>query len=516
MDVIGGLIKETTKLASKKYVSELNPETDNHDQTNLLYNALTYAQLTDFGIVYKFNEIVRTASFLDQFKKNVPITDYESFSKLWLKRSLEGKANVYWPGKIKNFALTSGTTGASSKRIPVSNEMIQFFNKTAKRQVLQLHQLDIPTSVYESSALLIGGSTELKKFETHKEGDLSGILIKNKSLIHSMVSKPGKRISKMTDWNEKMNAIVKKAPKWNIGVIAGVPAWTSILLERIISEYNLTNIHEIWPHLSVYMHGGVFLEPYEERLKQCFGNRVHFKNTYLASEGYFAYQEYADNSGDMKLLTNHGVFYEFIDTKYLDKIQQNDYKDLPTLSLDEVQPDKNYVMVITTYAGLWRYLNGDIIKFTDVKKKKIRIVGRTSYSLNVAGEHLSEENLTEAIKLTGELLGVQVGEFCVHTDKDNNRHKWYIGSKQSVDCQKFSAVLNHFLIELNDDYATARKHLLKAPRIKSLPLEKFYEFMEYQGKIGGQHKFPRVLSQELTKKWEHFLSNSDFTLVSAS
>lgn len=516
MDVIGGLIKETTKLASKKYRSETATGIESQMQAQLLYNALTFAQMTDFGIVHKFNEIVRRNDFVDQYKQNVPITDYESFSKLWLNRSLEGKLNVHWPGKMKHFALTSGTTGSSSKRIPVSNEMIQYFNKTAKKQVLQLHQLDIPTSVFECNALLIGGSTELKKVANHKEGDLSGILIKNKSLIHSMVSKPGKRISKMTDWNEKMNAIVKKAPNWNIGVIAGVPAWTSILLERIISEYNLTNIHEMWPHLSVYMHGGVFLEPYEERLKECFGNKVHFRNTFLASEGYFAYQEFTDNSGDMKLLTDQGIYYEFIDSQHLERIQKRDYKEIPTLTLDEVEPDKNYIMVITTYAGLWRYLNGDVIRFTDVERKRIRIVGRTSYSLNVAGEHLSEDNLTEAIKLTGELLGAQVGEFCVYTDKDNNRHKWYIGSKQSVDCQKFSAVLNHFLVELNDDYATARKHLLKAPRIKSLPLDKFYEFMEHQGKIGGQHKFPRVLTQDLTKKWENFLSNSEYSLVSAS
>lgn len=516
MDVIGGLIKETTKLASKKYRSEEIDDLQNEEQKQLLYNALTYAQLTDFGLVHRFGEIVRNSEFVDQFKANVPLTDYNTFCNLWLKRSLEGKPNVFWPGRIKHFALTSGTTGASSKRIPVSNEMIQYFNKIARKQVLQLHQLDIPTAVYESSALLIGGSTELTKYETHKEGDLSGILIKNKSLIHSMVSKPGKRISKMSDWNEKMNAIVKKAPKWNIGVIAGVPAWTSILLERIIAEYNLSNIHEMWPHLSVYMHGGVFLEPYKERLEQCFGNKVHFRNTFLASEGYFAYQDFTDSSGDMRLLTNSGVFYEFIDVQYLERIQQKEYEGIPTLTLNEVQPDKNYIMVITTYAGLWRYLNGDVVKFTDVKNKKIRIVGRTSYSLNVAGEHLSEENLTEAVKLTGELLGVHIGEFCVHTDKDNNRHKWYIGSKQSVDCQKFSAVLNHFLVQLNDDYATARKHLLKAPRIKSLPLDKFYEFMEYQGKVGGQHKFPRVLSHELTKKWEHFLSNSEFALVSAS
>lgn len=516
MDVIGGLIKETTKIASKKYEKYPKITLDNSDQTQLLYNALSFAQITDFGIVHKFNEIIRDPDFVQSFQDQVPITNYEMFKSIWLERCLEGKSNVIWPGRIKYFALTSGTTGDSSKRIPVSNEMIKYFNKTAKKQVLQLHQLDIPTTVFESSALLIGGSTKLNKFESSKQGDLSGILIKNKSFIHSLLSKPGKKISKMSDWNEKMNAIVKKAPNWNIGVIAGVPAWTSILLERIIAEYNLTNIHEMWPNLSVYMHGGVFMEPYKDRLDKCFGNKVHYKNTFLASEGYFAYQEFTDSSGDMKLLTNEGVFYEFIDVKYLDQVQRRDYKGIPTLTLDQVEPFKNYIMVITTYAGLWRYLNGDIIKFTDVKRKKIRIVGRTSYSLNVAGEHLSEENLTEAIQLTGELLGIDVGEFCIHTDKDNNRHKWYIGTNQKVDSQKFSAVLNHFLTELNDDYATARKHLLKAPRIKSLPLEKFYEFMEYQGKIGSQHKFPRVLNQELTKKWESFLSNSEFDLVSAS
>lgn len=516
MDVIGGLIKGTTKIAGKKYLKQTEFDIDILNQKNLLYTALVHAQLTDFGVVHKFGEIIREPEYIDAFKKNVPITDYTRFHPLWLKRSLEGKSNVTWPGKIKYFALTSGTTGDSSKRIPVSEDMVKIFNKTARRQVLQLHQLSVPTAIFESSALLIGGSTELKKVDSHKEGDLSGILIKNKTLIHSMVSKPGKRISKMPDWNDKMNAIVKKAPKWNIGVIAGVPAWTSILLERIIAEYGLNNIHEMWPNLSVYMHGGVFMEPYEERLNKCFGKPVHFKNTFLASEGYFAYSRFSDPSSDMKLLTKEGVFYEFIDCTYLEQIQKKDYDGIPTLTIDEVEPNKNYIMVITTYSGLWRYLNGDIIKFTDVKQKKVKIVGRTSYSLNVAGEHLSEENLTEAIKLTGALLGVDVGEFCVHTDKDNNRHKWYIGTTQKVDSQKFSAVLNHFLVELNDDYDTARKHLLKAPRIKSLPLEKFYEFMEFQGKVGGQHKFPRVLNLELTKKWENFLSNSEFELVSAS
>lgn len=516
MNVIGGLIKETTKVASKKYEKPAVKKFNNSDQYLLLYNAINFAKSTDFGIINKFNEIIQNRNFVQSFQNQVPITNYEMLNSDWLKRCLEGKSNVIWPGRIKYFALTSGTTGDSSKRIPVSNEMIKYFNKTSKKQVLQLHKLKIPTTVFESSALLIGGSTKLKKLENHREGDLSGILIKNKSFIHSLLSKPDKKISKMHDWNEKMNAIVRKAPNWNIGIIAGVPAWTSLLLERIIAEYNLSNIHEIWPNLSVYMHGGVFIEPYKERLDQCFGNTVHFKNTFLASEGYFAYQEFTDSSGDMKLLTNEGVFYEFIDAQYLEKVQSKNYAGIPTLTLDQVEPYKNYIMVITTYAGLWRYLNGDIIRFTDVERKKIRIVGRTSYSINLAGEHLSEENLTEAVQLTSELLGVDVGEFCIHIGKDKNRHQWYIGTNQKVCSQKFSAVLNHFLAELNDDYATARKHLLKAPRIKSLPLEKFYNFMEYQGKIGSQNKFPRVLNPELTKKWETFLSNSEFDLISTS
>lgn len=514
MELLGGIIKEATKLVYNKQKSQVDDSpTAIQEQHQLLYNMLLHANLTDFGIVHGFNEILGDPQFACSFSKKIPLTNYEMFYDRWLQHTLEGKSNVIWPGKIKYFALSSGTTKASSKRIPVTESMIRQFQKITKKQIIEIHELDLPRSVFESSVLLVGGSTKLKKVDSRFEGDLSGILIKNKTLLSTIFSKPGKKTLKIKDWNEKIDILVRKAPKWNIGVITGVPSWIALLMERIIEEYKLNSIHDIWPELTMVVHGGVFIEPHISRLEASFSKPVVYRNTFLASEGYFGYQGNSTEEGAMRLLTNEGIYYEFIEETYSDQIKNNLLDDIPTLTIDQVENGKNYIMVITTYSGLWRYLNGDIIQFKNVKKKEFKIIGRTSYSLNLAGEHLSEENLTKAIQLSADLLGVSINEFCVYPARNKQRHNWYIGSNQKVDNQKFSALLNHFLMKLNDDYATARKHVLKAPKVKSLPIQKFYEFMEFNNKLGGQNKFPRVMNEDQIRKWEQFLSNSDYELI---
>ena len=373
MPLIGRLLKTTTALSYRKNARKT---LGYKHQLEVLSYLLSKSKSTKFGISHEFQEILNTSNQLKKFQKNVPVTSYDEFYEKWLKYSLLGEKDNTWRGRVKYYALSSGTTGSPSKRIPITVEMIRSFQKTSIRQLSLLHGLDLPQSFFNTSLLAVGGSTKLNYKETHVEGDLSGILKKHTSFIVSPFAKPGPRISGMSDWNKKLDVMVQRAPKWDIGIIAGIPSWCLMLMERIVEHYQLDTIHDIWPNLHVYVHGGVFMEPYLERLNRISKHKINLLDTYLASEGYFGYQ-LDDSRTGMKLLMNNGIFFEFIpfNSEYFDesgKIKPN----AQAYTVSQVKEGVDYALVISTNAGLWRYLIGDLVRFVDIEEYEIIITGR--------------------------------------------------------------------------------------------------------------------------------------------
>ena len=493
MAVIGKLLKKTNEISYKKIFKKGK---DYNNQLRTLYKLLDKAKFTRFGNEYHFEGIVISENLVEDFQQTVPITYYEEFHDKWLAKTIAGEKNHTWPGKINHFALSSGTTGSSSKRIPVTKQMIRSFHKTSMHQTSTFYKLQLSDKFYEAKFLAIGGSTKLNKCNNRFEGDLSGILKKNTSFIFHPFTKPNNNISKISDWNKKMDRIVEKAPSWDIGIIAGVPSWCIMVMEKIVNHYKLNSIHDIWPNLEVYLHGGVYLDPYKSRLDKVLGKQINLLNTYLASEGYFAYQTSADREG-MQLLLGNGIFYEFIpfNRDFFD--ENGNLKDKKTaFNLSQVKKRIDYAMVITTNAGLWRYMIGDLVQFTDIEKNEIKITGRIKQFLSLVGEHLSLDNINEAVKLAGKKLELEIDEFCIAPDVENCMHEWYIGTNQKVKIDKLISKIDVTLQHLNDDYKTCRKHNLNTPKIHLLPPQVFYDFLERNGKTGSQNKFPRVLNQE--------------------
>lgn len=501
MELIGNILKESTRIGSQRMQKSVKPA---NAQKRTLLKLIKKSKHTAFGTTHDFPQIVHDENILEEFQSKVPVTNYERFHDQWLHRTIAGEKDVIWPGKINYFALSSGTTTGPSKKIPVSEKMIRKFQKATIQQLHGIYDLQLPPAFYKSNILIVGGSTDLKVSNKALNGDLSGILAKNRSLILAPFAKPSARISKIKDWDEKVEAIIEKAPNWNIGVIAGVPSWVSQLLERIIERYHLTSIHDIWPNLKLYIHGGILLKPYKDKFDSLFGKSVVYQNTYLASEGYFAYQRNFLNEG-MQLLLSSGIFYEFVEEAYFHLLNSPERAVIPTLTLDQVKEKTPYAMVISTCSGLWRYSLGDTIEFSDVASRTIQITGRISFFLSTYGEHLSDSNLINAVELLSRKMNTSIEEFTVYSDCDTNRHCWYFGTTGFFNEAQAAQELDDALLQLNEDYASVRKHLLRAPEICVLPTVKFYEFLQKRGKVGGQNKFPHVLTAEQHGAWQKHL-----------
>lgn len=509
MTFVGSLIKNTTKVG---YQYSNKRKKYHPDQEKVLEHLVNKAKRTSFGKIYNFSSIDANnpGELATVFAERLPIFTYERLYNEFYKFQLKGSTGVTWPSKIDYYALTSGTTQGGSKRIPVSEQMIKQFQKTSFQQVLSLHELNLPPSFFKSSILTLGGSTRLESVNGHWEGDLSGILQRNKSMVYKLFTKPGSSIGAIKNWHIKKAAIVKHAKKWDIGVIAGSPVWVNQLIEAIVHEYKVNTIHDIWPNLTLFLHGGVFLGTYRESIGKYCKRELIYLDTYLSSEGYFAYQKRPEDDG-MSLLTKHGVYYEFVEERYFDQLSnERNLDSIPTINLSEVEVNKPYALIISTSAGIWRYSIGDVVRFTSVSPFLLKIDGRIKHTMNIAGEHLSLENMNEAVLATNKEFGVSTEEYCVLPASDNSRHHWYIGSNQVVkDVQSYMLYLDRNLSLLNDDYKSTRKYYLAHPTVTFLPLQKFYEYMEREEKIGGQHKFPRVLNRTQASNWLDFLSRLD-------
>ena len=505
MKFVGRLVKQTAKIEYKRSLKK-NLSFDFQRQT--LDNLLKFSKRTLLGKKYEFSTIISQKNRIPLFQSQVPIQNYDEFYDTWLKHAIEGKKNVIWPGKINHYALSSGTTGSPSKQIPITKQMIKSFQKTSLKQIVTLCQLDLPIEFFQKQVLIVGGSSKLTKMDKRYEGDLSGILKKHTKKIATPFAKPSKRISDIKDWNKKLEKIVEEAPKWDIGIIAGIPSWCVLVMEEIVRKYNLNTIHDIWPNLKVYIHGGIFIEPYEKRLSQVCAQPLFQLDTYLASEGYFAYQ-FHENEKVMRLLIDNGVFFEFIpfNATYFDS-EGNLIDRHKAYTLEDVKEGVDYAMIITTNAGLWRYQLGDTIRFTNVEKREIKITGRTKQYLSLAGEHLSLDNIREGLVEVSKELNIVIEEFTVFADEENTNHSWYIGTDKTIDAETLQLCMDKHLSNLNDDYTSARKNTLGAPNIHLISSNLFYTYLAKIGKLGAQNKFPRILRGQQKINWVEFLKNN--------
>ncbi len=484
-------------------------------QKNELLKLMIAARDTSFGQYYSFKKILKlfknedAAKAIRDFQKSVPIHEYDDIFERWWSLTRKGHKDVCWPGKIKYFALSSGTSGDSTKYIPVTKEMLNSIRRTSVRQLLTLPQYNLPPEIYHKGVLMLGGSTNLKKGKNYHDADLSGITASNIPFWFQRFYKPGKKISKDENWGRKLDRIVDKAKKWDIGIIVGVPAWIQMLLERIIKKYHVKNIHEIWPNLHVYVHGGVAFEPYQNSFAKLLGRPVSYIQTYLASEGFLAYQ-CKPNTKSMKLVLNNGIFYEFIPFNDFNFDSEGRIKrGASTVLIDDVEENLDYAILISTCSGAWRYLIGDVVKFSDKGKSEIIITGRTKHFLSLCGEHLSVDNMNKAIELIEEELDIEIKEYTV-TGLPNGSsfvHKWYVGCDNDIGEKVLRKALDEKLKMLNDDYRIERNYALKEVQLKKIPVQNFYTWLKLNGKEGGQSKFPRVLKGKKFQEWETFLNN---------
>jgi len=509
MVLLGSLIKRGLRL--RKTINKVRKGRSAIQwQRETLVKLLKKAKSTQFGHAYDFDGILKLDSPMVGFQQSVPIFDYTRMHKDWWSKSLAGEHDVSWPGSIKYYALSSGTSGAASKYIPVTSSMIKSMRRTSIRQLLTLVNYDLPEDLFGKGVLVLGGSSDLEKVGNYFMGDLSGINQANMPFYSTPFYKPGKAIARQKDWNLKIDEIVKKAPSWDIGMITGVPAWNQIVLERIIQTYRLNTIHDIWPNLSVFIYGGVAFEPYRSAFDRLLGKPIHCLETYLASEGFLAYQSRKEVKG-MELVLNNGIFMEFIPFNSLNFNEIGELRpeaQIPLL-IDEVRENEEYAILISTNAGAWRYLIGDTIKFSSVIHREIIITGRTKHFLSLCGEHLSVDNMSRAVELLAEQRAASFLEFTVAPMPSGHffGHHWYIGCSDSIplDSESLASQLDSILCMLNDDYKVERQHALKEVQVTLLPVAWFYEWLEIRGKIGAQSKFPRVLRGELLKTWGEFI-----------
>ncbi|MBC7890388.1 MAG: GH3 auxin-responsive promoter family protein [Ferruginibacter sp.] len=482
-------------------------------QIKVLKKLLRKARFTQFGQLYKFDEVLMSRHPGKKFQQLVPTYDYSKLYAQWWHKAKDGIPDVCWPGVIHYFALSSGTSEASSKFIPITKELIRSNTLTSFKQLLSLAKYeDVPRSAIGKGWLLLGGSTQLQKGPTYFAGDLSGIQQKNIPfwLLGLGLYKPGKKIAKEKDWSKKLEEIVDKAPDWDIGFIVGVPAWLQLCMEKIIERYKLNNIHEIWPNLAFYVHGGVAMEPYKKGFEKLLGKPITYIETYLASEGFLAYQNRQDAVG-MHLALNNNIFFEFVpfDEKNFD-LEGNMVDTPKAYMIHEIEENKEYAILISTNAGTWRYAIGDTVRLVDKEKSEIIITGRTKHFLSLVGEHLSVDNMNKAIEMVSEDLNISIPEFTVAGEPCGLffAHHWYVATDDIVNSEDLCFRIDEKLKELNDDYEVERKHALKSVIVTVLSEDTFMEFMKLKGKIGGQHKFPRVLKGKILEEWQKFLNTA--------
>ncbi len=504
MALLGSILKKAVDLNTRLPKLPFRRRDAYSRQAKTLKKLLTKAEFTAFGEHYNFTRILADPDPVNAFRSTVSVHDYNTMFRKWWYRTLNGEAYVCWPERVRFFALSSGTSEQSSKHIPVTKDTLRAIRRGSIRQIMTLAHYDLSPEFFQKGILMLGGSTHLNYNGTYYSGDLSGITTGNIPFWFQHFYKPGKRIAREREWNKKLDEMVRNAKEWDIGIVCGVPAWIQILFERIIAHHKVKTIHDVWPNLEVYVWGGVAFKPYKKGFEQLLARPIKYLETYLASEGFLAFQRNPDSKG-IALLLDNGIFFEFV--PFSDDNFDNDGNMKPkpqTLTLAEVDENTEYAVLISTCSGAWRYLIGDTIRFTNVEQAEITITGRTKQFLSLCGEHLSQDNMNRAIDLAAEELNINIHEFTVAGIPYENlfAHHWYIGTNDPVDPAKLRTCIDEHLKVLNDDYRVERSAALKEVFAETLPIDVFRTWMRRHGKEGGQHKFPRVLRNERLEDWK--------------
>ena len=458
-------------------------------QEEVLFQLLDIAEDTEIGKKYEFGTITNYETFRDR----VPIVSYEEVEPL-IERTRRGEQNIFWPTSIKWFAKSSGTTNAKSKFIPVSLEALEDCHYKSSKDLLCLYLNNNENSqLFTGKSLRLGGSKELYQDNGSFFGDLSAILIDNMPLWAEFSSTPSNKVSLMSEWESKLKAIVHESTQENVTSLAGVPSWMLVLLNNVLQETGKDHLFQVWENLEVYFHGGVSFVPYKEQFENLLPRKkFKYYEIYNASEGFFAIQDRNDKD-DLLLMLDYGIFYEFIPMDTHGTSKQK------TIPLWDVEVNKNYAIIITTNAGLWRYKIGDTVRFTSTNPYRIRVTGRTKHHINVFGEELIIENAEEALKSICRKTESEIKDYTVApifmSGKEKGAHEWIIEFRKAPkDLDYFTEFLDNALKSLNSDYEAKRYNniTLKMPKVHVARENLFYDWLKSKNKLGGQHKIPRL------------------------
>lgn len=507
MAILGSIIKTAIDLRDA-LVSEKSPV---ESQKEVLINLLEKAKDTAFGKYYGFSKILEADDVQKAFTEKVPYFDYHEMETEWWNKTQEGLEDISWPGKPTYFARSSGTTGKTSKRIPVTDEMVESIRAAGIKQVGALANFDVPSDFFEKEIMMLGSSTNLEEQDQFLEGEISGISASNIPFWFRGFYKPGEEIALMEDWDEKVETIARRAREWDIGALSGIPSWMELMLKKVIEYHDVNTIHDIWPNLQVYTSGGVAFQPYEKSFNQLLSHPITIIDTYLASEGFLAFQNRPDTTS-MKLVTDNGIYFEFVPFKpeYIND-DGSLSQDAPSLSLKEVEPNVDYVLIISTVSGAWRYLIGDTIAFTDIEKAEIKITGRTKFFLNVVGSQLSVNKMEVALREMEEKFDIKIPEFTLAAVKIDGEfyHHWYLGTETEVDTDEIAKALDEALQNANNNYAVARSKALKGVMVSVVDSGVFHEWNAKNKKKGGQVKMEKVMNEEKFGEWESFVKEEN-------
>lgn len=459
-------------------------------QDEWLHSLISSAENTEWGKHYDYKSIL-TAS---QFKERVPIQNYDTL-KPFIERMLKGEQNVLWPSEIKWFAKSSGTTSDRSKFIPVSEEALEECHFKGGKDMISIYCNNKPDAeIFTGKSLVLGGSHQINQLcEDIQYGDLSAVLIKNLPVWAEYYRTPDMSIALMDNYEVKLDKMAEATAYENVTSISGVPTWTIVLIKKVLELTGTSNALEVWPNLEAYFHGAVNFAPYRQQFKELIPSpNMYYLETYNASEGFFGIQD-QDNSEELLLMLDYGIYYEFLPLENIDNEQPK------TLSLDEVELYKNYAIIISTNAGLWRYMIGDTVQFTSINPFRIKITGRTKHFINAFGEELIIDNAENGLKKACELTEAKIKDYTAapiyFKGEEAGGHEWIIEfEKQPSDFEKFIDVLDQTLREVNSDYDAKRfkDMALRRPKVHNAPEHTFYNWLKTKGKLGGQHKVPRL------------------------
>lgn len=500
MTIIGKLVKAGIDINQKL---KFNSGSFKEKQEDQLRSLMESAKDTSFGKYYGFSQLLEKDDVVNAFKQNVPIFTFEKMQEDWWQQQ-QKLPDISWPGKPHFFALSSGTTGKESKRIPITDEFLDSMKRVGRSMIASLPNFDLPEELFESEILMLSSSANLERNDKgFSEGEISGINVSNFPDWYDVFYRPGNEIAAIPDWDERVARIAEEAPKWNIGAIAGIPSWILLMLRKVIEVNNLETIHDIWPNLTVYSSGGVAYETYRKDFDAICKKPLIIMDTYLASEGFIAFNSRPGTMA-MELALEHGYFYEFIpfDERGVDEMG-NVLENPVSLSIHEVKMGEEYVLILSSCAGAWRYQIGDVIKFESLDPPQIKITGRTKFFLNVVGSQLSEEKMDAAILKVSKKHDISINEYMVAAVKNEEGeyiHQWVLAADDQPDSDTMAEDIDSALKEANKNYKVARSKALKGLKVRFITKEEYTDYLAKEKQKGGQVKTPKVMGEERMKK----------------